>query len=159
MASRPDGESPIKIVGITTTIWSLNRQGVLKYLTRDPVLRKQFRLLKRRFHAASLRGSCGSPLGSTSNPWKTQELRIRAPRRSEGGESQVKSQRLIQASVLRKYKTGLKQDLISAKIGGSLFFKYGIKRAQRPRFWYQSRDNEVFPQYSYLFGNGNCILI
>ena len=71
-------------------------------MTYAPVLRKQIRPLKRRFHAASLRGSCGSPLGSTSNPWKTQELRIRTPRKPEGGRGRGKSQRLTRAQVLCK---------------------------------------------------------
>jgi hypothetical protein len=70
----------------------MKAQAVLKYLTCQPVLRKQIRPLKRRFHAASLRGSCGSPLGSTSNPKKTHKLRKREPRKPEGGRGQVKSQ-------------------------------------------------------------------
>ena len=70
----------------------MGKQPLLKYFTPAPVLRKQIRILKRRFHAASLRGSCGSPLGSTSNPWQTQELRKTGPRKPVGGRGQVKSQ-------------------------------------------------------------------
>ena len=80
----------------------MNGGASVKYLTSGPDFCKQNRPRKRRFHAASLRPSCGSPLGSTSNPKKTQGLRIRAPRKPEGGRGRGKSQILMRAQVLRK---------------------------------------------------------
>jgi hypothetical protein len=95
-------KKPTILVGILRLTPVSETVGVLKNLTSALEFCKQICPLKRRFHAASLRGSCGSPLGSTSNPKKTQELRIRAPRKSQGGRSRVKSQRLIRASVFGK---------------------------------------------------------
>jgi hypothetical protein len=91
--------TPTFLVGIVSGIRCLLNWGFLKYLTFQLVLRKQIRPLKRRFHAASLRGSCGSPLGSTSNPRQIHSLRKRAPRKPEGGRGRVKSQILILGSV------------------------------------------------------------
>ncbi|MGB4309201.1 MAG: hypothetical protein WBI94_02825, partial [Candidatus Cloacimonadaceae bacterium] len=83
--------------------------GFVKNLTLDLDFCKQNRLEKRRFHAASLRGSCGSPLGSTSNPKKTQGLRKRAPRISERRLTQAKSQMFCKHPVWVKQKRGLKE--------------------------------------------------
>jgi hypothetical protein len=86
------GKNTPKFVAIFPSFPHLKKPAFLKYLTYAQEFCKQIRLLKRRFHAASLRGSCGSPLGSTSNPKKTQELRKREPRKSERGKDTTEKQ-------------------------------------------------------------------